>query len=264
MSKSPELRVALIQYDIAHSAPHVNRQTIERLLAQLPKDTDLVVLPEMFTTGFGPHAVRDAEAMDGPTVEWMKAMSRSHGIFLMGSLPVREGASIYNRLIGVSPEGQLHYIDKRHLFSYMGEDKAFAAGQMRGVWHWKGWSIMPAVCYDLRFPVWLRNDLQYDLLIVVANWPVARIEAWKTLLKARAIENQAYVVGVNRIGRDANEVEYGGYSSLIRYDGAVMLQAGEVETILHCRIDHHALYKFRTQFPFLDDRDAFTIQLKDA
>ncbi len=264
MSASTALGVALVQYAIADSAPLANRQKVEGMLSRLPPDTDLVVLPEMFTTGFGAHAVRDAEPMDGPTVEWMKAMSRSHDIFLMGSLPIREGESVYNRLIGVAPEGQLHYIDKRHLFRYMGEDQAFAAGQKREVWYWKGWSIMPAVCYDLRFPVWLRNDLQYDLLVVVANWPTPRIDAWKVLLKARAIENQAYVVGVNRIGRDINAVEYGGYSTLIRYDGAVMLQAGEVETILHCRIDHRALYKFRDQFPFLDDRDAFTIQLKDA
>jgi len=261
MSATPELRVALLQYAIEQSAPDANRQKVERLVAQLPPDVDLVVLPEMFTTGFGPHAVRDAEAMDGPTVEWMKTISRSHGFFLMGSLPVQEGRTVYNRLVGISPEGHLHYVDKRHLFRYMGEDRAFAAGQKREKWHWKGWSLMPAVCYDLRFPVWLRNDVQYDLLIVVANWPVARIDAWKTLLRARAIENQAFVIGVNCVGRDAKGVSYGGNSALIRYDGAAMLQAGEVETILHCRIHHHELYKFRAQFPFLDDRDAFTIHL---
>jgi|GEM_PF-6275222 len=191
MSATPELRVALLQYAIEQSAPDANRQKVERLVAQLPPDVDLVVLPEMFTTGFGPHAVRDAEAMDGPTVEWMKTISRSHGFFLMGSLPVQEGRTVYNRLVGISPEGHLHYVDKRH----------------------------------------------------------------------RAIENQAFVIGVNCVGRDAKGVSYGGNSALIRYDGAAMLQAGEVETILHCRIHHHELYKFRAQFPFLDDRDAFTIHL---
>ncbi|MCB0641885.1 MAG: amidohydrolase, partial [Phaeodactylibacter sp.] len=223
--------------------------------------TDLIVLPEMFTTGFSMRSEDLAEPMDGPTVRWMQDQAEKLGAVLCGSFIAEERALYYNRLVWMRPDGQYFTYDKRHLFTLADEQDYFTPGSERLLVEWKGWTICPLICYDLRFPVWSRNNGNIDLLLYVANWPSKRRHAWKTLLRARAIENQCYTVGVNRIGTDANEHPYAGDSSCIDFAGEILYQAAQVEQVCQMELSHDAQESFRARFPFLRDADRFTIHV---
>lgn len=211
-----DLRISLVQGDTRWHDPVSNRAYYGALLAPLVSTTDLVILPETFTSGFSNDAIAQAEGMDGPTVAWVHEQAKALDAAVIGSMQLRDGAGVYNRLLFATPEGELQYYDKRHLFRYGGEHERYAAGRERLSVEWKGWRINPQVCYDLRFPVFCRNrynverpqQLDFDLQIFVANWPSARAYAWKTLLRARAIENLCFVAAVNRIGVDGNQLHY--------------------------------------------------------
>jgi omega-amidase len=223
-----------------------------------------VVLSEMFSTGFSMQPKLFAETMEGETVEWMKRISSENSIVLTGSMIAEENGHYFNRLIWMLPNGQFGYYDKRHLFAYAGEHEAYTAGNKRLIASVKGWKINLQVCYDLRFPVWARQQTQnrvpeYDLLIYVANWPEKRSHAWKTLLCARAIENQCYVVGVNRVGNDGNNIYHSGNSLVIDPLGQVLYHMADEEDVNTITLSKEKLAEVRTRFPFLNDADSFTI-----
>ena len=219
-SDMDNLRVSLVQGATRWHDPAGNRDYYGDLIASLHGLTDVVLLPETFTSGFSNDAIGDAETMDGPTVAWIRAQAKRLDAVVCGSAQLRDGGDVFNRLLWATPDGGLRWYDKRHLFRYAGEHKRYAAGRERLTVEWKGWRINPQVCYDLRFPVWIRNRwdraagrFDYDLLIFVANWPSPRRYAWSTLLRARAIENLCYCVGVNRVGVDGNDLAYSGDSA---------------------------------------------------
>lgn len=238
-------------------------------LAPLARKTDLVVLPEMFTTGFSMNAQRLAEPMDGPTMVWMRDSARSLDAALAGSFICEEEGKFFNRLIFMRPDGSFDFYDKKHLFSLAGEHEFYEAGNKRRVLEWLGYRICPLICYDLRFPVWSRNTRGsfiagltpfYDVLLYVANWPHRRAHHWRSLLTARAIENQAYVVGVNIAGRDGNGFEYVGDSAVIEFSGDTLAQMPDGEeghrTV---EISAEKLQAYRRQLPFLEDADGFSL-----
>ncbi len=237
---------------------------LEDKIAALPDKTEIVVLPEMFSTGFSMQPKLFAETMEGETVEWMKRVSSENGIVLTGSMIAEENGHYFNRLVWMLPNGQFGYYDKRHLFAYAGEHAEYTAGNKRLIASVKGWKINLQVCYDLRFPVWARQQTQngmpeYDLLIYVANWPEKRSHAWKTLLCARAIENQCYVVGVNRVGNDGNNIYHSGNSLVIDPLGQVLYHMADEEDVNTITLSKEKLAEVRTRFPFLNDADNFTI-----
>jgi omega-amidase len=260
------LRVTMIQTQLAWHAPATNRRTLARHFRGLVGHTDLIVLPEMFTTGFTMDAAGLAETMEGETVGWLREEAASVGCAITGSLIVREGSyRHYNRLLFVTPDGQVRHYDKRHLFRMANEQSHYAAGKHRLIVSWKGWRICPLICYDLRFPVWSRNRGDYDVLLYVANWPAKRRVAWSALLRARAIENLCYVVGVNRIGKDGNGATYGGDSAAVDFQGLAL--GGDhgggdfVETVV---LDREALQKYREKFPAHLDADDFELEAGSA
>jgi predicted amidohydrolase len=214
----------------------------------------------MFTTGFTMDTQSQAETMDGSTIQWMQELSIKTGAAITGSIIIKEGSNYFNRLIWAEPNREIQYYDKRHLFSYANEDQYFTAGKKRCIIEYKGWRVCPLICYDLRFPVWSRNTEQYDLLLYVANWPEKRSYAWQSLLKARAIENLSYCAGINRVGNDGNDISYNGLTSLIQFDGEILLEKVEEEGIFNYKLDKSKLTTFRDRFQFLQDRDQFSIQ----
>jgi len=207
-----QLRVSIIQSNLIWEEAEANRSHFEKELEMLP-ETDLVVLPEMFTTGFTMNAKGNAEAVNGSTFLWMKSLAIKHQFAITGSIIIEEKGNFYNRLLFVKPDGSVYNYDKRHTFTLAGEDKVYTSGKNKLIVEYKGWKICPLICYDLRFPVWIRNAENYDLLVFVANWPERRIAAWDVLLRARAIENMAYCIGVNRVGKDGNGHVYKGHSA---------------------------------------------------
>jgi omega-amidase len=255
-----DLQISLIQCPLIWENPAANREALAGKIESL-KDADIILLPEMFTTGFTMNAGPMAETMDGPTVAWMKEMSQRKNCFIAGSFIAEEGGRYYNRLVWASAEEVLTY-DKRHLFSLAGEQKTFSPGRRKIIPTVKGWKICPLICYDLRFPVWSRRtpSADYDVLLFVANWPERRLHAWKQLLIARAIENQCYVAGVNRIGPDGNDIQYSGDSAVIDYKGDCMITSRQ-EEVLHCTLNYEALALFRRQYAFFRDGDAFELSL---
>lgn len=259
-----DLRVTLIQ-DVLHwEDPEANRRHFDNLFEGLP-DTDLILLPEMFNTGFTVEPARVAEAIDGPTVRWMREHAVQKEVAISGSLIIKEEGSFYNRLIFMRPDGRIAYYDKRHLFRMGGEHERFGMGIRRVVVNYKGWRILPLVCYDLRFPVWSRNRMmdggfEYDVALYLANWPGARSHPWKALLTARAIENQAYVLGLNRIGEDGQGISYTGDSRVIGPKGEILKEAqrGKAE-IIHAELSAEELFAFRDKFQVGLDWDSFSI-----
>lgn len=234
---------------------------LSRYIQDIPVPTDLVVLPEMFTTGFSMEAPTLAETMDGPSVAWLLEMAELRNAVVTGSLIIRENQHYYNRLIWARPDGTLSYYDKRHLFRMAGENNVYAAGSTRLIEEWRGWRICPLVCYDLRFPAWSRNPATtpYDLLLYVANWPAARRMAWSVLLRARAIENVAYTIGVNRVGTDGNNHTYAGDSVLLDMSGEYLVEVGNQETGITRTLRRRSLEEFRERFPALLDADELTV-----
>lgn len=262
-----DLKITLIQSDIHWEDIEANLAMFEEKIWQLGPSTDVIVLPEMFTTGFTMNASRLAEHMNMRTFKWMKQMADQTNALILGSYIVKVHDRFYNRLLWMEPGGHFKTYDKRHLFRMSNEHKTYSPGESLLISTWKGWRICPLVCYDLRFPVWSRNrwdaatrKLSYDLAIYVANWPTTRAEAWTTLLKARAIENLSYVVGVNRVGQDGNGIEYSGHSSIISPKGEAIFSNEGMETTRTMELSTNSLEAFRDRFPAYLDADDFSIE----
>ncbi|UTD15867.1 amidohydrolase [Tenacibaculum mesophilum] len=261
MNTTNTLKVALIQSDLVWENPTENRKRFEKKINGLSDEIDLIVLPEMFTTGFTMNASAVAETMEGETVQWLQNLAQEKSIAITGSIIISENNNFYNRLLFVHPSGKIDSYNKKHTFTLAGEHEVFSAGTERVIVEYKGWKICPLICYDLRFPIWARNTENYDLLLYVASWPKPRIEAWNSLLKARAIENMSYTIGVNRVGVDANGYEYIG--NTVCYDtlGNCLAKNNQgTEEILIVELDKDKQIETRKRFCFLDDRDAFVIK----
>jgi predicted amidohydrolase len=257
-----DLRVTLVQTDIHWEKPGANRAALEEKLWSLSGNTDLIVLPEMFTTGFTMNVLPNAEPMNLHTFKWMKQMAEHTHAVVLGSYIVQEKGNYYNRLLWMEPNGKYATYDKRHLFRMAQEHQTFSPGNALLIREWKGWKICPLVCYDLRFPVWSRNvDLKYDLLVYVANWPEVRNHPWKILLQARAIENLSYLVGVNRVGKDGNDMPYSGDSAVVSYKGEVLWTESNQECVHTFALSWLELQSFREKFPAHQDADAFDIKV---
>jgi len=261
------LRISLVQGATRWHDPAGNRDYYADLMAPLHGTTDLVLLPETFTSGFSNEAIGQAETMDGPTVAWIKAQAKKLDAAVTGSVQLRTDEGVFNRLLWATPDGGLKHYDKRHLFRYAKEHERYAGGRERLTVEWKGWRICPLVCYDLRFPVYSRNrydverkgGLDYDLLLYVANWPAARAYPWKTLLRARAIENLCYVAGLNRIGDDGNGLHYAGDSAVIDFLGHPVSECADEEVVVTTTLLASELAAHRERFPAMLDGDAFAL-----
>ncbi|WP_116364869.1 amidohydrolase [Parahaliea mediterranea] len=253
-----DLKVGLIQCELAWEAPEDNRRQFDEVIAGIANNTDLIVLPEMFTTGFSMNALANAEAPGGDTEQWLLQTARVRNCAITGSIAVQVGEAVYNRMLFATPDGCQHY-DKRHLFRMAGEHKRYAPGSERVVVNWRGWRILLQVCYDLRFPVFSRNTGDYDLAVYVANWPAARRLHWRSLLQARAIENQACVVGVNRIGSDAKGLDYSGDSLAIDAQGNMLVDPENKNGTANAVLDGAALLRYREGFPCQLDADGFQL-----
>ncbi len=237
-----------------------NLQNLDRLISNI-SETDIILLPEMFNTAFCPKSNYLAESMNSTTVNWMKKISIQKKCAISGSLMIEEKGKIYNRLVWISKNGKISTYDKRHLFSLVNENEFLSKGEKRIIIEEQGWKICPLICYDLRFPVFSRNNIDYDILIYLANWPVKRIDAWDTLLKARSIENQCYTIGVNRIGNDGNGIAFNGHSKVFDAFGKELISANEdSEEVIQAEILNHDLKLKRRQMNFLKDRDKFILQ----
>jgi omega-amidase len=256
------MKISVIQPDIIWENKSRNFQNLSVLISPLDYKTDIVILPEMFNTGFSMNPRQFSESPEAETFEWMKSTARSGNFGVCGSYMVKENGNFFNRWIFMSPQDESWYYDKRHLFSMGEEDKFFSAGKTRLVFTFREVRISPYICYDLRFPVWSRNCNDYDLAVYSANWPVARINVWNTLLQARAIENQCFVAGSNRIGTDGIGIEYCGDSAIISPRGEIMASAGtNTEGYVSAEISVSELSEFRKKFPVASDADNFTITI---
>ena len=262
------LRISLVQGDTLWHDPAGNREYYGDLISGLRGTTDVVLLPETFTSGFSNDAIGEAETMDGPTVAWIREHAQKLQAAVCGSVQLRTDAGVFNRLLWATPDGGLAHYDKRHLFRYAREHERYAAGRERLTVEWKGWRICPLVCYDLRFPVFSRNryDVErpgqpdYDLALYVANWPAARAYAWKTLLRARAIENLCYVAGLNRVGTDGNGLQYAGDSAVIDFLGHAASECTDEEVVVTTTLQAEPLAAHRQRFPAMLDGDAFELR----
>ncbi|MDF9830146.1 amidohydrolase [Parabacteroides sp. PF5-6] len=257
------LRISMIQSHIIWEDRDENLGYYGELLRRVSGKTDIAVLPEAFSTGFSMNVEKLADTMDGVTVSTIKGWAKKYKLAVVGSFIVKESGKYFNRAFFITPEGQASYYDKRHLFRMAEEDQHFTAGSERTIVAYKGWNICLQVCYDLRFPVWSRNvDKEYDLLIYVANWPEARKRVWKTLLQARAMENMAFVCGVNRVGIDGKGFVYRGDSMVFSPKGKKLADAGKREEITRtCTLEKKELSKLREKFPAWQDADRFSINL---
>lgn len=255
-----DFRISLVQSDLFWEDIEANLQQFDEKLLSLKGKTDLVILPEMFTTGFSMNAEVLAEEMTGETVQWMTRQAREIGAAILGSCIIKDGEDYFNRLLFVEPDGSIQSYDKRHLFSFAGEGAHFTAGNDRLIIQYKGLKIKPLVCYDLRFPVWSRNVEDYDLLVYVANFPAKRSFAWKQLLIARSIENQSFTVGLNRVGVDGKDIDYSGDSCLLDYAGGTIMDLKDKDTVETFAISIDKQNEFRKQFAFLQDRDSFDLK----
>ena len=264
------LTITTIQSNLLWEERSANLHLLEQKISSIPEKTEVVVLPEMFSTGFSMQPELLAEDMEGETMDWMKRVSAENGVILTGSIIIEEDGKYFNRLVWMLPNGQFGYYDKRHLFAYGEEDKHYTSGNKRLIASVKGWKINLQVCYDLRFPVWARqtpplsgevwSGPEYDVLIYVANWPERRSHAWKTLLCARAIENQCYVIGVNRVGTDGNNIYHSGNSLVIDPLGQVLYHMADEEDVFTIALQKEKLDEVRSKFPFWKDADEFRIQ----
>jgi len=266
----PPLTFTLIQTKLAWEDKAANLAMLHEKIMGITEKTEVVVLPEMFSTGFSMKPEAFAETMHGQTVRWMRDTAAAKRVILTGSIIIEEDGEYYNRLMWMLPDGGYGYYDKRHLFAYAGEDRHYSAGSKRLIASVKGWKLNLLVCYDLRFPVWARqqapalkgeesNKSEYDVLIYVANWPERRIHAWRTLLQARAIENQAYVIGLNRVGYDGNEIYHNGNSMVIDPLGDILYEKQHDEDIFTITLQKERLDEVRGKFPFWKDGDKFII-----
>ncbi len=259
------MKVALIQADLHWENIEANLAMFEEKIWQIKSGPDIIVLPEMFTTGFTMQAKALAEPMNSKTFRWMKQQAAQTKAAVMGSYIVAEKGQYFNRFVAMLPDGKFYQYDKRHLFALAGEAGDYTAGTERLVFEWKGWKICPMICYDLRFPVWARNKWEgdaaaFDLLVYVANWPAPRVNAWDTLLQARAIENLSYCIGVNRTGTDGVHAEYLGHSAVYNYKGQQLAFNEGEQTILETALNYEEMAAFRKRFPFYLEADTFEIK----
>ncbi len=252
-----KLDISLIQADLVWEDKEANLQKFENLLSRIPTETDLVVLPEMFSTGFTMNADVHAEKMSGPSVDWLRTMAAQLSCVITGSLIIEEDGRYFNRLVWMRPDGRCSTYDKRHLFTYADEHKTYSPGKQRLIVEIQGWKILPLICYDLRFPVWSRNIENVDLLIYVANFPEKRNKAWKQLLIGRAIENLCYTVGVNRVGMDGNGISYSGDTCAVNYEGTILTHSAYFESVINLSLSYSDQQLFRSRFSFLNDQDRF-------
>ena len=255
-----DLKIAIIQSDLVWENPEKNRLNFSKKIESIAEPIDVILLPEMFTSGFTMNPENVFETMQDPTMIWMKKLAGEKQTAIGGSLVIKENGVFYNRFVFVKPEGLIESYDKRHTFTLAGEDKVYKAGEKKVIINYKGWKLCPLICYDLRFPVWARNVENYDVLFYVANWPKPRINAWDALLKARAIENMSYCIGVNRVGLDNNNYEYSGHSAA--YDGLGELLTNfedSKENLEIVTLSKKHISTIRNTLKFLDDKDRFTI-----
>ncbi|TBW29847.1 amidohydrolase [Gramella sp. KN1008] len=259
---SQKLNIAFIQANLEWEDPEANRSLFSEEINKLSSDVDLIILPEMFTTGFSMNAEKLAEPTESKTLDWLKEKARAKNAAVTGSVIITENGNYYNRLFFVYPDGSYKLYDKRHTFTLAKEDETYAAGKERLIVEYKDWKICPLICYDLRFPVWARNTEDYDLLIYVANWPEKRVNAWDALLKARAIENMCYCVGLNRTGIDGDGYVYNGHSAAYDVLGNELTELNrEDEFTAEITLDKESLYETRNKLKFLQDRDKFNLEL---
>lgn len=255
------LKIALVQTNLVWENPIQNRINLQQHIEQISEDVDVIVLPEMFTSGFTMNAEDNAETMDGETVKWMQDLAAKYHTVITGSLIIKDNGAFHNRFLFVEPDGSIQTYNKRHAFTLAGEHKTYKAGAEKVIITYKGWKICPMICYDLRFPVWARNVEDYDVLIYVANWPKARVEAWSALLKARAIENMSYCIGVNRVGLDGNSYEYTGHSAAYDVLGNRLDSIPESqESVQVVTLEKEHISKYRDRLQFLNDRDVFSLE----
>jgi omega-amidase len=259
MTRLIDLKCLLVQAQLFWADADANRRQLEKTAREHGEGCDLIVFPETFTSGFLGDVDARPETMQGDTVAWMQSLAAELGSVLCGSVAIASERGRVNRFLWAQPDGTLLHYDKRHLFSYGGEDKRYVAGLERKVFEYRGWRICPQVCYDLRFPVWCRNRDDYDLLIFVANWPEPRTPAWTALLRARAIENQCYVIGVNRSGKDPRGLEYAGGSAVYDPLGQAVVDLGSAEGSASARLALENVFTVRRQLPFQQDADDFRL-----
>lgn len=255
------LKIALIQSDLVWENPAENRDNFTKKIKSIVEAVDVIILPEMFSTGFTMNAKAVAETMNGDTVNWMKELAFKQNAAIVGSLVILDENKFYNRLLFVEPSGEITRYDKRHTFTLVGEEKIYTAGDNKIIIDYKGWKICPLICYDLRFPVWARNIEDYDVLLYVANWPTPRVSAWDVLLKARAIENMSYCIGVNRVGIDGVNSKYSGHSAVYNVlgEGLSAIKPNE-EYIEIVTLEKRHISAYRNKFKFLNNRDFFIFQ----
>lgn len=253
------IKIALIQTNLFWENPAENQALLDEKLNTISQYVDLIVLPEMFTSGFTMNAKNVAQTMQGEAISWVKETAKAKNCAITGSLVIEENGNYYNRLVFVYPSGEIKTYDKRHLFTLAGEDKVYNAGKEKLIVDYKGFKICPLICYDLRFPVFSRNVEDYDVLLYVANWPKPRTNAWDILLKARAVENMSYAIGVNRVGTDANNHEYIGHSQAVDFLGNYLLKPQENEEVFIVELDKNKLIETRKKLNFLNDRDNFEL-----
>lgn len=253
------MKIAVFQTKLAWENPAVNRKFIEEYFLNEDEPFDLFILPEMFTSGFTMNPSAVAEPMDGETMTWLKGLAKAKNCGITGSLVIKEDGNFYNRMVFIFPSGEVQFYNKRHLFTLAGEEKVYTKGTKKVIVNYNNWNICLQVCYDLRFPVFVRNVENYDLILYVANWPKPRINAWDSLLKARAIENMCYTIGVNRIGEDANQLEYPGHSQVIDYLGNNMLNCESDLGVFVCELDKDQQLVTRQKLNFLNDKDDFSL-----
>jgi len=254
------MKVAIIQSPLSWEKPTVNRNYFEEKINAISEKVDLIVLPEMFTTGFTMNPSAVAETMQGETIVLLQSLAKAKNSAITGSLVITENNNFYNRLVFVFPSGEIQFYDKRHLFTLARENKVYTSGKEKLIVDYLGWKICPLVCYDLRFPVFARNTEEYDLLLYVANWPKVRTTAWDILLKARSVENMCYTIGVNRIGFDNNNFEYVGHSQVVDFLGNYLLEPQETEAVFIVELNKEKLHETRRKFGFLNDRDSFELK----
>ena len=254
------MKIAIIQSSLFWESPKENRSNFEEKINSISENTDLIVLPEMFTTGFTMRPELVTETMQGETIIWLQELAKAKKCAITGSLVIEENSNFYNRMLFVFPSGEIQFYDKKHLFTLAGEDKVYTSGTQKVIVNYLDWKICLQVCYDLRFPVFSRNSEDYDLLLYVASWPKTRINAWDTLLKARAIENMSYVIGVNRIGEDDNGYQYTGHSQVVDYLGEYVVEPIESESIFMAELDKNKMISTRQKLGFLNDRDDFELK----
>lgn len=253
------LNLALVQTALNWEERDKNLAMFEEKLKQVYDDRDIIVLPEVFTTGFSMNVEKLGEPMDGGSMQWMKEKAREKNAVITGSLIIKENNKYYNRLIWMPPDGNYKHYDKRHLFVMAKEDHYFTHGAGKLITEWKGWKLCPLICFDLRFPAFVRNQEYYDAMICVANWPAKRSNHWRSLLPARAIENQCYVAAVNRVGPDGNKIDHRGDSCVIDPMGETNLSAAWEENILNATLHKENIEKTRRYMPFLEDQDQYRL-----